>query len=143
MPRVHPGQFGDLDYEEESCVLFPRGLPGFEQCRRFVLLEPPELAPLVQMQSLEIPDLCFLALPARSVAPDYDVALTPEDFLTLGSARPTLDLALLSVGVEGTVTANLLAPVVINLATRVAVQAVRGDFQYSHQHPVGEVSPCL
>ncbi|MEI9812794.1 MAG: flagellar assembly protein FliW [Acidobacteriota bacterium] len=143
MPRVHTGQFGDLDYEEESCVLFPRGLPGFEQCRRFVLLEPPELAPLVQMQSLEIPDLCFLALPARSVAPDYDVALTPEDFLTLGSARPTLDLALLSVGVEGTVTANLLAPVVINLATRVAVQAVRGDFQYSHQHPVGEVSPCL
>jgi flagellar assembly factor FliW len=32
--------------------------------------------------------------------------------------------------------ANLLAPIVLNARTRVAVQAVRHDQRYSHRHPV-------
>lgn len=136
MPRIHTGQFGELDYEEESTFLFPRGLPGFEHCRRFVLLNQPSLEPLVHMQSLEIPDLCFLALPVQSIDSTYETELTPEDHQVLGDVRMTLDLALLSVAAEGHLTANLLAPVVINLADRIAVQAVRSDLKYSHQHPV-------
>lgn len=136
MPQVHTGQFGELDYEEESTFLFPRGLPGFEHCRRFVLLNQPSLEPLVHMQSLDIPDLCFLALPVQSIDSTYETEVTPEDRQALGPASMTLDLALLSVGVEGRVTANLLAPVVINLTDRIAVQAVRSDLKYSHQHPV-------
>lgn len=136
MPRVHTGQFGELDYEEESTLLFPRGLPGFEHCRRFVLLNQPSLEPLIHMQSLEIPDLCFLALPVQTIDSTYETELAPEDQETLGDSAMTLDLALLSVASEGNVSANLLAPVVINLTDRIAVQAVRSDLKYSHQHPV-------
>jgi flagellar assembly factor FliW len=136
MPRVHTGQFGELDYEEESTFLFPRGLPGFEHCRRFVLLNEPSLEPLVHMQSLEIPDLCFLALPVQTIDHTYETEITPEDQQALGGTAMTLDLALLSVASEGHLTANLLAPIVINLADRIAVQAVRSDLKYSHQQPV-------
>lgn len=136
MPRVHTGQFGELDYEEESTFLFPRGLPGFEHCRRFVLLNQPSLEPLIHMQSLEIPDLCFLALPVQTIDSTYETELAPEDQQTLGDSAMTLDLALLSVASEGNVSANLLAPVVINLTDRIAVQAVRSDLKYSHQHRV-------
>ncbi len=136
MPLVHTGQFGDLDFEEESTFLFPRGLPGFEHCRRFLLLNQPSLEPLVHMQSLEIPDLCFLALPVQSIDSTYETELSPEDQQTLGDAPMTIDLALLSMTLDGQWSANLLAPVVINLADRVAVQAVRGDLKYSHQYPV-------
>ena len=136
MPRIHTGQFGELDYEEESTFLFPRGLPGFEHCRRFVLLNQPSLEPLVHMQSLDIPDLCFLALPVQTIDCTYETELTPEDQQTLGGPAVTLDLALLSVAAVGQLTANLLAPVVINLADRIGVQAVRSDLKYSHQQPV-------
>src|SRR3569832_63152 len=108
MPRVHSGQFGDLDYEEESAFLFPRGLPGFEHCRRFLLLNKPSLEPLVHMQSLDIPSLCFLALPVQTIDGTYETELTPEDQQTLGGCAMTLNLALLSVGAEGHLTANLL-----------------------------------
>jgi flagellar assembly factor FliW len=138
MPRVNTGQFGELDYEEESTFLFPRGLPGFEHCRRFVLLNQPSLEPLVHLQSLEIPDLCFLGLPVQSIDSTYEAELTPEDQQVLGHTDVTLDLALLSLNTSGQWTANLLAPIVINLADRIAVQAVRGDLKYSHQHLVGE-----
>jgi flagellar assembly factor FliW len=33
----------------------------------------------------------------------------------------------------------LLAPVVVNLGTRVAVQAVRADTTYSHRHPIASL----
>jgi flagellar assembly factor FliW len=51
-------------------------------------------------------------------------------------------LAILTVPKEGPVTANLLAPVVVNLATRVAVQAVRADTMYSHRHPIATLQSC-
>lgn len=148
MPRAHTEQFGELEYASDSTLTFPRGLPGFEECRQFVLLDQPDLAPLVYMQSLETPELCFLALPVRAVVPDYEISLSPEDCEAAGMddaagpGRSTLDLALLSVAVDGRLTANLLAPVVINLATRQAVQAVRSDTRYSHAHVLEEAAAC-
>jgi flagellar assembly factor FliW len=145
MPRANTEQFGELDYSEESILLFPRGLPGFEECRRFVLLDDPRLPPLVHLQSLETVGLSFLALPVRTIDPDYETGLTEEDreALQIGDTGfETLDLALLSATADGRMTANLLAPVVIHLAAKRAVQAVRFDTRYSHQHVIGEVEVC-
>jgi flagellar assembly factor FliW len=145
MPSAQTEQFGELNYSEESTLEFPRGLPGFEECRRFLLVEGQAPAPLVHMQSLEIQELCFLALPVRVIDKDYETALTAEErsLLELEAGaklgRTTLDLALLSVAPDGGLTANLLAPIVVNLANRVAVQAVRLDQRYSHQHALGKV----
>lgn len=137
MASLQTEQFGELEYSEDAALLFPRGLPGFERARKFVLLDDAELAPLVHLQSLEIGGLCFLALPVRAIDPEYETLLSAEDREVLG-AGPTLDLALLSAARDGTLSANLLAPVVIDLATRRAVQAVRADTQYSHRHELGE-----
>ncbi len=145
MPRVHTEQFGDLEYSEDAALLFPRGLPGFEKARRSVLLDDPEFAPLVHLQSLETGNLCFLALPVRSIDPDYETVLANEDREALGprhESEPTLELALLSAAHDGSLSANLLAPVVIDLSTRRAVQAVRFDTRYSHRHLLSEVPVC-
>ena len=142
MPTAHSDQFGELEYSEESLLLFPRGLPGFEHARRFVLIEQPQHSPLVHLQSLENADLCFLAAPIHQILPDYQLQLNPEDQELIPAADPKLELALLSATSDGQITANLLAPIVIHLPTRVAVQSVRGDSKYSHQHRLGEESTC-
>jgi len=145
MPRAATEQFGNLDYKEESVLLFPEGLPGFETCRRFVLLEQPALAPLVHLQSLEIPALCFLTIPVAIIDHTYEAALLLEhaELLQLKDAgAPPLLLALLAAADEGRLTANLMAPVAINLATRIAVQAVRDDIRYSHCHVLREAGAC-
>jgi flagellar assembly factor FliW len=75
---------------------------------------------------------------------DYDLAMTREDLERLGldssrqpaPGREVLCLALLCSPESGPVTANLLAPVVVNLATRAAVQAIRADARYSHRHVI-------
>ena len=142
MPSILTEQFGELHYKEDAVLAFPKGLPGFEHSRRFALLDSPEFAPVVHLQSLETGNLCFLALPVRSIDPDYETSLGQEDREALeyeDTHQPTLDLALLSASIDGRLTANLLAPIVIDLTTQRGVQAVRCDARYSHQH---EVTAC-
>jgi flagellar assembly factor FliW len=145
MPLVHTRRFGVLECADSSILTFASGPPGFADQTRFALVEQPDLAPVVFLQSLHSAELCFLAAPATVLLADYDLAMTREDLERLGlstSRQPTpgrevLCLALLCAPENGPMTANLLAPVVVNRETRAAVQAVRADARYSHQHPVG------
>ena len=143
MPHVQTRDFGLLEYDPHATLHFPRGLPGFEDQDRFVLVEQEKLAPVVFLQSLKTADLCFLAVPISAIDPNYELRMTPEDQAALGVTETDfLCLAILSAADNGRLTANLLAPVVVNLETRVSVQAVRTDTRYSHRHPLYQEAPC-
>jgi flagellar assembly factor FliW len=136
--------FGTLAYGEESVYEFPFGLPAFEQEKRFVLIESAAHAPLVFLQSLRDPSLCFLAFPILVVDREYRLGIARDDLEALGldpERQPRLGsevlvLALISLHDGFSATANLMAPIVVNLATRRGLQAIRQDFAYSHQHRV-------
>jgi flagellar assembly factor FliW len=144
MPTVDTKYFGAMPYEEESCFEFPWGLPAFEEERRFLPLEMPGHKPLVFLQSTANPALCFIALPVLAADPKYALAVSPDDLQALslaGGRQPAIGpevlvLTLLSIHEDAPATANLLAPVVVNLANRRAVQAVRYDSLYSHAQPL-------
>ena len=115
-------------------LTFPAGLPGFDGQTLFTVVEKPELAPIVFLQSLNSPELCFLAAPVGAVEPqlclgaDSRGSRTSRLWIPRANPYPTstvLSLALVCAPENGPLTANLLAPVVINLHTRIAVQAVR------------------
>lgn len=135
--------FGPISVAESSVIEFPNGLPGFEELRRFLPIQSQAQGGLVYLQSLERPALCFLALPVRSLRPDYELLLTPEELALLelppdrqpALGREVAALALLSL-VEGEdPTANLRSPVVIRVGTRRAVQAIRPDERYQCREP--------
>ena len=133
--------FGKISFEPESELEFPGGLPGFDDRKRFVAVRFVESDPLVYLQSLEDPGLCFITMPILAVDPKYRLKVSGEDLEQVGlpAARQprigddVLCLTVLSVRETGP-TANLLAPVVINLRSRKAVQAVAQEPGYSHQH---------
>jgi flagellar assembly factor FliW len=138
-------QFGKIEFEESSILDFPAGLPGFENKTRFVLLERASWRPLVAIQSIDSPELCFFALPIEAIDPDYQLRITPEDARMLALTAEPVSLAILSAAEHpelGRWTANLLAPLVINKEARRAVQAVRSDSLYSHRHPLDRGSSC-
>ncbi len=146
MPQALTRDFGTIEYHQDAELRFPGGLPGFEDQNRFLLMEPEALAPIVFLQSLSTPALCFLAVSVWLVDPEYQIGITADDLAALGLApQPhaggdVLCLAILSAQDNGPSTANLLAPVVINPRTRVGLQAVRADAIYSHQHPLPSAS---
>ena len=149
MPSVETKYFGILSCREEEVFEFPHGLPGFEEETRFVLIELPENAPLVFLQSLRQPALCFLAFPILVADREYRLAVSAEDLAALQFehgrqpelGREALVLALLSLHDRFSPTANLMAPVVLNLKTRRGLQAIRQDRIYSHQHLIESRDP--
>ncbi len=147
MAQVETEYFGTMSYREDSVFDFPAGLPAFLNEKRFVPIESPRHSPLLFLQSLARPSLCFLALPIQLVDTDYRLAVAREDLASLElvpDRQPELTkevavLVLLSLHDGLPATANLMAPIVVNLKTRRALQAIRQDAVYSHQHPVPRV----
>jgi len=97
-------------------VHFPDGLPGYEDCRRFVLVSSPSLMPLQCLQAVGDPGASFLVTDPRLVAPGYERHAPASDLDRLGCDDPgsLLWLSILTVAEDGTMSANLGAPIVID-----------------------------
>lgn len=141
MPDFETTSFGRISYKPEWAIEFPSGLPGFEDRRRFAAVKFEKSAPLVFLQSLEDPALCFITLPVLAVDPQYRLAVSGEDLGQIGLApgkqprigADVLCLTVISIRESGP-TANLLAPIIVNLRNLKAVQAVAPESEYSLQH---------
>ena len=71
MPVFESQRLGSITYDPESAIEFPRGLPGFDERRAFVAVHLPGADPLIFLQSLEDPGLCFITAPVGAVDPAY------------------------------------------------------------------------
>jgi flagellar assembly factor FliW len=114
---------------------FPHGIPAFENETRFRLIDR---EPLLFLESEKNPKLSFLLLPVALIEPDYKLAMSAEDRDAIGASGDSrlMCLAVITAAEDSPPTANLLAPVVINLDNGRAVQAVRSDSKYSHKKAI-------
>jgi flagellar assembly factor FliW len=122
----------------QGIVCFPEGLPGFENLTQFVLLRDEELLPIIFLTSLGEPKICLPVMPVDHIQEDYRVTLAEEDRRLLRFrdeprvGSNALCLAVLNLG-DGLqpATANLLAPIVVNVETWIAKQIIQPDSPYS------------
>ena len=144
MPSVQTRFFGELEYQSKSLFRFPSGLPGFEDHRDFVFLKKPGLEPLMFLQSAETHSLCFILLPIRAIDENFKLELTCDEIGEIGltSERPPvigediLCAAMICTGEGSAPTANLMAPVVVNLHNNIGIQVIHPEAHYSHRHPL-------
>jgi flagellar assembly factor FliW len=141
LQRCQTRYFGSLEYDEASVLVFPDGIPAFEREQRFLAIRQPLNEPLVFLQSLSDPDLCFVTLPVQTVLSGFRLSIAPEDLEALGLptgtpsaiGRDVLCLVMISIEQNNPPTANLLAPVVVNLRTQCGRQVIQTDSKYSHR----------
>lgn len=132
--------FGEFEIVARDIIAFPNGLPGFERCRRFVLLSSDEeLAPFRCLQAIDGPCASFVVIDPRAVLPSYQTVLSQADMARLGA---TGDSALLWLAIVTLATAdvephvNLRAPIVINPATMMGYQLMPSNSLYPLRHPL-------
>lgn len=125
----------------DDTISFLDGLPGFESCRGFVVLTAPQLEPLQQLQCVDGPPASFLGIDPRRILPNYRCLLSQVDRERLGVTDESslLWLALVAIREDGTVTANLRAPIVINPQTMRGRQVMPHRCLYALQHPVTDL----
>ena len=137
-PLLPPGDvtrvetaFGTFDVSTDEIIAFPAGLPGFEECRRFVVLSSRELAPFQSLQSVEGPSASFLAVDPRRAFPDYRCVLSDVDRARLGEPDEAslVWLAVVTVLDDQTLV-NLRAPVVVNPTRMLGYQLMPSNSLY-------------
>jgi flagellar assembly factor FliW len=119
-----------------NAIAFPDGIPGFEACRRFVLLASEAIAPLQRLESIEGTPAAFVGIDPRLTLADYRCRLNESDLRALGADASTtlLWFAIISADADGTLTANLRAPIVINPQRMIGRQVLPDEGLYPIRH---------
>jgi flagellar assembly factor FliW len=123
--QINTTRFGVVALEMDDVFHFPQGLIGLESYRHWCLLRDPANDAVAWLQSVSTASLALPTASPRQFAPDYRVQLHKRQLesLQLGPADETYVLVVLASN-DGTLTANLRAPIVINFDRRIGKQVV-------------------
>lgn len=132
--------FGCLTIQEEKIMTFPMGLVGLAQATRFILMEVPEWQGELQwLQSVDQGDLAFVLINPAVCRPDYQPTVSPEvlGLLGLDNMDSAIVMAICTVPEDPLkMTANLLAPLIINPLNQTGLQVVLSEDSHPLRCPV-------
>lgn len=138
MRKVYTSRFGEIEVDEAKVVHFQNGIPAFENEHEFIILPYDEESPYYFMQSLNSPDLAFLLTIPFLFFPDYSFEIDDATIkeLDVQNYDKLLYYSMITIpnGSIRYMTANLLAPVVINIENMQAKQVVLENSNYTTKH---------
>ena len=138
MKTVDTVRFGTIEIDEKKLVHFAQGIPAFEDEHEFVIIPYDEESPYVFLQSTTTPELAFLMTIPYLFFKDYEFEIddATEQVLHLESPDDIVVYSLLTIpqGHIEDMTANLMAPVIINQKTMEAKQLVLEKSPYTTKH---------
>ncbi|WP_240641197.1 flagellar assembly protein FliW [Nocardioides ferulae] len=124
-PQADPAATQDLPLIE-----MVRPMVGFPEHKMFALVRLGDDGVLTSLTSVEDESLRFLVMPPGQFFPDYALDLSDDVVaeLEIADAADVLVLVVLTAGATLVdTTANLIAPVVVNVRSRKAAQVVLDD----------------
>ncbi len=136
---VKTGRFGQLTVGDDECIEIPGGLLGFPQLKKFCLVDPGDETLILWLQSVDQEEIAFPLLEPKIFKPDYTAKLSASELreLRLSSVSQSAVFSVLTIPEDiSQMTANLKAPIVINLKEKVARQVVLQENEYQVKHPM-------
>ena len=136
-------RFGIIEIEDDKIISMKRDLPGFPGRKRFVLLNREESRPFLWYQSVDDPALAFVLLNPFLLVSNYSVDITPILSDVSWNTDEMDHLVIFAIvnassGEPEEMTANLMAPLIVNTKRLEAAQIIIQDSGYSHRYPVFE-----
>jgi len=133
-------RFGTITIEPEDIITFPDGLVGLSHLKQFVLIRHSDESPFRWLQSVEEPGFAMLIIDPWFFRPDYEVVLSDLDVERLQLSEESIRWVYVTVSIPSgkphAMTANLLAPIVINGSARRGRQVILDDERYTTRHPI-------
>lgn len=130
---------GDIEVDREAILVFPEGLPGFEQLTQFIIVTLEKYIPFQFMQSLENPEVSFPIIRPELFHPDFHPRISDFELraIRLKSVAEAEIYSIATVGEEPCeVTVNLRAPLLVNRSERLGKQCILADESYDLRYPV-------
>ena len=137
--RLSTTRFGDIDIDESRTILLKAGILGFEHLKRYVFLVQDEEILFWWFQSVDDGSVAFVVINPFIIKPDYKPIIQDNDveLLELESHEDVILMSIVTIRSDPfKVTANLKAPIVINLKKKLAKQVILDKSDYPIQYSI-------
>lgn len=135
--KVATLNFGELEITKEDIFTFKQGLPGFEDLREFVLIQPDPNVPFSYLQSVNQGEISMIVTSPFLFYPEYDLEVTEQVLQDLKIEQESDVFIWTTISIKDeiqTATINLLAPIVMNVKQKLGRQMILHDSQYQTKH---------
>ncbi len=134
--EIQTKAMGIVPILDKQIINLSQGFYGFGQYNAFALIDALQ-KPFIWVQSMDKPDLAFLAIDPFLFRPDYEINVD-DSFLTpleVDSPSDVLVFVLVTIPPNGEpITANLQGPLIINRKNNRAIQAILTDPRWQTKH---------
>ncbi|MBN2693310.1 flagellar assembly protein FliW [bacterium] len=131
--KISTTRFGELEIAESDLIHFSQGILGFPDSHSYFILESDSPSVFAWLQSADESSLCFIITDPFMFKSDYSVNLTQQevDQLQIKTAQEIHILSIISANAKnsGKITANMMAPLVINATNKMGFQLIKEEYQ--------------
>jgi flagellar assembly factor FliW len=139
--QVNTSRFGTVEVDDERVITFAKGLLGFPNFKRYVLIQPSDDSYFFWLQSVDTPELAFVVTDPSLFVSDYAIQMKAEQLEELGITSVEQAQVFVIVNKRGNVlTGNLQGPLVVHTATKSGEQLVLADRRFDTRVPLLELS---
>ena len=134
---IQSTRFGTLSVDDERIIEFPSGLLGFPEHKRFALIQTGEENYFFWLQSVDDANLAFVVTDPSIFFKDYEVPVRDETAADIQLTDMNYaQIFVICNKVEEWLTGNLLGPIVVNAANRLAQQVVLTEKKWTTRQPL-------
>lgn len=138
--KIDTVRFGEIEIEQERIFEFALPIIGFNELKKFVIIDLNKDNMFKWLQSVEDPGLAFPIISVFSMNVDYSVDLPTQvvDTLKITDAESLLVMNIASIPQDNphNTTINLLAPLIFNLDNYLAGQVILSGSGYDISYPL-------
>lgn len=137
--KLNTKYHGIREYEEKDIIDFNKGLPGFEDLKRFIIFPVEDNEMFSVLHSVDNVEVGFVVVSPFNVLKDYEIKLDDETIKKMKIEKPedvlVVNTVTLSSKVED-ITANLRAPIIINIKDKIGAQLILSNESYLVKYPL-------
>jgi flagellar assembly factor FliW len=137
--KLNTKYHGEREFNSEDIITFNKGLPGFEELRKFILFSVEENEMFSILHSIEDEAIGLIVTSPFNKFKDYEFNISDEKMaeLKITSEREILviNTVTLHSNVEN-ITINLKAPIIINTKAGLGEQIILDNEKYLIKQPL-------
>jgi len=137
--KLNTRYHGVRKFEEKDIINFKKGIPGFEELKKFIIFPVEDNEVFSILHSIEDESVGLVVVSPFYVIKDYELKLDEEKISELKIENPkdvlVLNTVTLSSKIEN-ITVNLKAPIIVNIKNNLGEQIIVDNPNYVIKHPL-------
>lgn len=138
--NIKTTKFGEIQIDENLIFEFVEPIIGYDNLKKYVLVEHSENSAFKWLQSVEEPSLAFPVTSPAFFDIDYQFEIPTEKAekidLTSVESLISLNIVTIPAGNPRKATVNLLAPIIINAVNKKGMQIILSNSNYPVKAPL-------